>query len=424
MYDAWGLNGNPFETTSLGANRQGSQLLIGRDQVVARFQQHLSAPPRAVTIEGAVGVGKTSLVNVAVYRALESYLQSEAGPLFVPALEPLQVLEGDGLEQFLDKVYVLLARTLIQRAAEIKGLGWALPSTSAINEWLNEPLITRLSGSVGGLGVQRSAERNDGEQYERGAFRAEVQSWLRAVFPRRESGGVVCLVDNLELLRTSDRARRLVEGLRDPMFSIPGVRWVFCGANGITRSVAGSPRLDGYLHDPIDVNALGAGTAREIYDSRMAAFASGDAVPDLPLAREGFVELFTILGSNTRSALKYADTYCMSEVGSYGLTELEKSDRLNRWLLTQSKAVYEACREEVGDRAWRLFEVACSKLPQFAPGDFSEFDFNSSQAMVPHVRSLENSGLLASEVDEEDNRRRTISVTPKGWLARYARSLK
>lgn len=40
--------------------------------------------------------------------------------------------------------------------------------------------------------------------------------------------------------------------------------------------------------------------------------------------------------------------------------------------------------------------------------------------MRPHVKDLEDAGLLVSTQDEGDKRRKTIQITPKGWLVNYA----
>lgn len=421
MYVEWGFTEPPFQTASLGANERGNRLLVGRDSEVGRFEALLASPPRAVTVEGANGVGKTSLVNVAIYRAMARYLNTGEGTLFVPALEPLQIAEDVAIEPFLDQVYSLLARTLIQRAREIRGFSWELPNTQAINEWINSPLIERLGGGVGPVNVQRTADVNDTVGYARGGFRAEIRDWLQAVFPAVGGGGLVCLIDNLELLRTSARARQLVETLRDPLFGIPGVRWVLCGANGITRSVAGSPRLDGYLHAPIDVEPLGDQEAFEIFRSRISAYRRQDLAPYLPLREEDFVALFEILAANTRSVLRYADTFCTTQFDHLPQTADEKAGCFRDWINRESRNCMNDCAGHVGNRAWQLFDQVCREGRDFAPGEFARFGFNSQPVMVPHVGALEESGLVVSAIDETDRRRRTVSVTPKGWLVRFAR---
>ncbi|MCW0392315.1 winged helix DNA-binding protein [Xanthomonas sacchari] len=425
MYEDWGFREAPFQTSSLRADETGDRLLVGRNEDVRQFGLHLSAPPRAVTVEGAIGVGKTSLVNVAIYRLLKRYIETGDGRLYVAAIEPLQLSDEQPAEDFLDSVYSLLARTLIHRATEIREIGWSLPNSKPLNEWLNSPLIQRFGGTIGPAGFQRSAEINDGVSYVRGGFRAEVRDWLQRVFPLGGGGGVVCLIDNLELLRTSARARQIVENLRDPLFGIPGVRWVFCGANGIARSVASSPRLEGYLHAPISVSSLNEASAREIFESRLDGYARWDiqGVPYLPLHSDSFVKLFDILGKNTRSALRYADTYCLAMAGRAKFSDYEKIREFEDWLSIESQNAYEDCDTQVGGRAWKLFDQACAEVPEFGPGDFLNFGFQSSQAMVPHVASLEENGLVVSAVDDTDRRRRTISITPKGWFVRLRRSV-
>ena len=39
--------------------------------------------------------------------------------------------------------------------------------------------------------------------------------------------------------------------------------------------------------------------------------------------------------------------------------------------------------------------------------------------MRPHIHALEEANLVTSVIDETDNRRKTISLTPRGWLVQY-----
>ena len=52
--------------------------------------------------------------------------------------------------------------------------------------------------------------------------------------------------------------------------------------------------------------------------------------------------------------------------------------------------------------------------------DYELFDFTSSQRMKNCVKSLESVGLLISVIDENDNRRKSIQITPKGWFVSHA----
>ena len=70
IYQSWGFTNNPFVQTPLKPDAQGSALLVGRDKDLLSVKKRISNPPKITTLEGANGVGKTSLVNVAGYSAV------------------------------------------------------------------------------------------------------------------------------------------------------------------------------------------------------------------------------------------------------------------------------------------------------------------------------------------------------------------
>ena len=88
----------------------------------------------------------------------------------------------------------------------------------------------------------------------------------------------------------------------------------------------------------------------------------------------------------------------------------------NRWMSEQASAAFDAVRQELRPRAVEVFEKATSVGGVFSPSDFEDFNFNSVQAFRPSIRDLEAVGLLVSTQDDGDKRRKTIQVTPKGWM--------
>src|SRR5690606_25639375 len=117
--------------------------------------------------------------------------------------------------------------------------------------WLNAPQLN--SFQAGGFGFQGgyTSETNTGQGFERSGFRKAITTWLEYIFPDADAGGVICTMDNLELLQSSETARGILEKLRDELFNTHGIRWVLCGSLGIIYGVVSSPRLEGYMHTPI-----------------------------------------------------------------------------------------------------------------------------------------------------------------------------
>ena len=90
--------------------------------------------------------------------------------------------------------------------------------------------------------------------------------------------------------------------------------------------------------------------------------------------------------------------------------------RLALWLREQAQAAHDAVRQELRPKAVEVFQRSVGIGGVFSPSDFEEFGFNSIPAFRPHIRDLEAVGLLVSTQDDGDKRRKTIQVTPKGWM--------
>ncbi|HPT16689.1 MAG TPA: hypothetical protein PK388_05355, partial [Kiritimatiellia bacterium] len=370
--------------------------------------------------EGANGVGKTSLVNVAGYSLFTDYLEKKSDKLFIPCNRAFQLSPDMNLEAFVTDVYLETAQTLLQRAPEANA---ALPqsSSAALGKWLNSPNMKnwQIGSPWGGLGGGTSSNTSVG--FERSGFFAIMREWLSEIFPDGH-GGVICTIDNLELLQTSDEARNKLEQLRDMLFVLQGFRWVICGASGLIYTAVSSPRLEGLLHSPIEIGGIDPTLIHEVFDSRIRAYALHVEDTYLPLATHQFQTLYTTLNRNLRSLLHYSDEYCMwASDRSLPQNDEHKESLFMQWLSEHSKSLYVAAAAELTERPWCLFDVAIEKGGRFAPSDYGEYGFNSPEALRPHVKALENVQLLTSLQEDKDKRRKSISITPKGYLVNYYR---
>lgn len=425
FYQDWGFTDNPFSPMPLGGNASGSQLLIGREAELKSVLFRLKAGGEAVCMDGPVGVGKTSLANVAAYRAEQEHIANQKStPLLLPCRKPFQISPQETPEDLRFRILTEVAQTLIEKANFFKGRG-SLDCGSAVNSWLNNPTIKQIEGQIAGFGVGSSSQTNDSQGFRDSGFIKQVTQWLESIFPDRATGGVVCIIDNLELLETSEAARKTIEALRDTLFTTCGIRWVLCGAHGIIHSVVESPRLVGYLGQPVSVKRLRLQQAQAVFNARYQAFRDHTKTSRyLPLIADDFHNLYMILGENLRQSLASANAYCTSvaEQGSPPQGDDAKKERFNTWLKSNARATNASIENHVGNKALNLLrEVAIKMKGEFTPSDFTSLGFNSLPALRPHVKSLEDAGLVEATRDETDQRRRTITVTGKGWLVHWAR---
>lgn len=425
FFQDWGFIDNPFSPMPLGGDICGNQLLVGRDTELKSVLFRLKSGGKAVCLDGPVGVGKTSLANVAAYRAEQEYIHSPSStPLILPCRKPFQISKDESPEALRFRILTEVAQTLIEKAALFRNRG-VLNGSHSLDVWLNTPLLKQIEGQIAGFGLGGGCQTNSTVGYVESGFIKQVTQWLESIFPDRATGGVVCVIDNLELLETSEMARKTIEALRDTLLTICGIRWVLCGAHGIIHSVVASPRLVGYLGEPVPIKRLRLQQAQAVFDARISVFRDHTKANQyIPLLNDDFHNLYMILGENLRQSLASANAYCLSiaEQGSLPNTEEAKKERFNMWLKSNARATTTIIESQLGGTALKLLrDVAIKMSGEFTPSDFLALGFNSIAALRPHVKGLEDVGLVEAARDESDQRRRTITVTGKGWLVHWAR---
>jgi hypothetical protein len=169
----------------------------------------------------------------------------------------------------------------------------------------------------------------------------------------------------------------------------------------------------------MELGPLGKRHVTEVVQKRVEHYRiSPDAIA--PVRREGFGLLFAILGSNLRNALKYAEQFSFWMWRHYeAIPREERAELLLTWLAEVADKHVEDTR--IGGAAWHVFDQLVARGGSCSPSDHEDFGYSSPMAMRPQIKALEETNLVASVLDEADRRRKTITVTPRGWLVDYAR---
>jgi len=454
-YATYGLTDNPFAVQALGADEVGHRLMVGRDDEVHEVAMRLHKPGKITCLDGHIGVGKTSLVNVATYKCLRAFLENKTGQLLIPLEESFQLSRDEDVNALCDRVFRKVANGLLSQREHLGVYRLPVASMNQLDAWLNSPVVRHLNGAADGsvtLGIpgasatvkssgSQSSQMNTGSGFTQEGFETLVKKWLNQIFQVQGSGGVVCVIDNLELLETGASARRTLESLRDRLFNVNGLRWVFCGANGVIHSLAASNRLGSFLNKPIiDVRNIKTTNIRPLILARLGQYSTDvDAtIEKLPIRIEDIETLYPIINFNLRELLSCADEYCDTEfrLGRATSDPAQKARRFGKWLEKSTTDSYNTLSSRMPQDAWVVLDIAMSDMFKgtFGTGNYGSFNSNSKLTIsqpnfLKWLREMVKLELINKTVDdnagEDDGFKRDVfSVTAKGALVHYARLMK
>lgn len=419
MWTDFGFQKNPYDTHPVKGNAEGEKLLVGRSTEIRNLKNRIKNFNHVVSLEGPNGVGKTSLVLVAGY-ILEKETENLKKNSLLLLPEPLQLPNSDQYESFKRNLYSQIASYFISNEARLTPRLDLQVNLQPLRQWLEQPMHYQGGATFAGFGANGGQAANTASGFDQHGFYRHVDNLLNQAFD--ENGGLICIIDNLELLNTSQAARNALEIMRDDLLNKPGLKWVICGARGIVKSVASSSRLQGRIQEPIQIKPLNKSSISDLIRTRVELYATrSDATP--PVGNDSFTYLFGILNENLRDSLKFSgdfSSWLYETDQSKSLTNDKAKELFEIWLDDQSEQFFKSM--DIQPRAWQLFDEICNKGGIISPSDYESFGFNTSQAMRGQISPLENVELISSEIDETDQRRRNISVTAKGWLIQHHRA--
>lgn len=418
-YRSHGFRSDPFSNKALPSDAAGELLMVDREQEVNKLVRRIQEGDNIPTLEGPNGVGKTSILNIALHRTFSQSKANANEPMFIPCRCPFQVGQDKSVEDFLDEVYLQISLTLIEQQEILRAPpGYVkAPVERGIREYINAPIIRSYTATIMGQGAGMNAAPNTGKGWEKVGFRASVEGWLRLLFPSVEAGAVVCVIDNLELLHSSRAAKEVIEALRDTAFSITGTKWILCGSSGVVRGVAASPRLVGWLQKPININELREEVGGEVYDRRVQAFRKRDDAA-LPLSRSDFVTLFDMFNGNIRFALDEAGAFC-----TWAFDQLEDlgdipADSFERWMTDELETNYDEIFVYFSGDDRGVFERIC-QLEIFVPGDYEDAGVGSKADFVSKLEKFSDFGLITSSLDQDGPEDAVYEISPKALKLQY-----
>jgi DNA-binding MarR family transcriptional regulator len=426
-WQQYGFSRTPYSTTAIRVADGGDRLLVGRSAELATIESDLVSGAQVIALEGDYGVGKSSLAAVAAHHAGQWGPSPEVWFLPPAGDSPLELVAGESTDAFEKRVYFRVAAALLPIADRLVTEGFKLPKLNEFRNWLHSPSGGGWSAGIGGSFGGFGATVSTGRQKTPPAFTdagviALLDSWMEELFASRTVGGVICILDNLEVLGSFDNAVVLFEALRDRMFKRKGLTWIVCGAEGMVRTAFSSPKMSGVFQEPIDVLPLGGTDIPKVIKARAEVVqVAVEAV--LPVSSEAFEAVYVATGENLRFALGLAEKYALraNPDDLRRLSATERDDAFFAYVRGEGDRAVEQLSTKITDADWRVLETLVrEKAGSCSPGDFADFGYADMPPLLTRVKSLERAGLVRYVKDRK--RRRVITAENTARLAVSSRA--
>ncbi|MFJ4166852.1 hypothetical protein ACIPY5_14975 [Microbacterium sp. NPDC089698] len=429
VWGHYGFSSSPYSTSALQVAGADETLLVGRDQELRTVLRDLISGTQMVALEGDYGVGKSSLAAVAASTASRwRQARDSIAPLFLAPGRPLELEEKDTASSLERRAYFQVAGSILANEDRLIREGINLTQLNEFRYWLTTPTGGGWSAGIGAsfpavigtnLSIGRTRSSNTSTGFTESGVITLIDSWLAAIFVTPEAGGVILLLDNLEVLSRFTKGVQLFESLRDRLFKRQGLRWIISGAEGTVRAALSTPKMSGVFPEPIDIAPLPHDLVKLVIARREEAFrVRSDA--KLPVSPSAFEDAYAATGRNLRIALGLAERFSLrTEPGDMAwMTPEERDARFWAWTVNEGEKVIKQISDKVTDKQWKVLTTLVTDLDGFATSaNAGDFGYKSLSSFQAHVQALAALRLVNYTADEQDGRRRIITATETGRLA-------
>lgn len=423
----WNYQKSPFAHFSLNADQDGYDLLVGRKELLKSVIASFATWGKISSLNGGVGVGKTSLANVAAYileKLSESArIEKKSNRYIYSFFENIKYEKEQSDEDFEFSIFVRLAEKIIQIKNGNSDFSWAtLNHYDDYKKCILDPVFKERGFSVAPLGgIQGSSTPNSHPAHGKRAFIDTIKTWLDTLFPKNDSF-IICVIDNFELMDEAERLVQFFEKNRDTLLKQNGLKFVLCGANNSVLKLKTS-WLSAYIDNTIEVPSIDTTNAKDIYQTRNNKFAKATAY--IPITEEKFVSLAKLIRVNTRDLIGEAEAYCEYIHRNFPekntpKTDHEKNKEFQIWIEGQTQESLDAIKKRITKHCWTILNIASNSMGGiFKSGDYDHFNIvQGSYSNVINI--LKDLKLIDERNDEEHKKKRIYTLTPKAYYILYA----
>jgi hypothetical protein len=398
----YGFTRNPYDPAPLGIQKEDSALFVGRERESKELRTFIASFDRgAIFVEGGIGVGKTSFVNVQEYR----FAGNGRHPGIISTIQPIQLASALKPTEFLLSVLSNVLSSLESSAPKVR----KSPKFRRLSLSVTQSLIETRSWQVaaGGFGGGLSKEVTVANpQLVLLPSVSEMLDQAAQLVVESNFEKIVVNVNNLDLISPQDLAGFL-DLTRDLTLIRAPFLWVFIGPIGCRSEVAQRTRRVSELirTDPIWLPPLSLSEIHGAIEARVSRYRTS-AATTAPIPETIVDQLYESSSGELRYILNRCTDILVRTMIEFPTSRQIPPQLAQSMLRQMTLSAIERCNLTTRQKSvlGQLVTLGPSQ-----PRDFRKFGFGSAPGFLAHLTRFYEIGLV-------DRRRRGSDVvyTPRG----------
>ncbi|MEW6040086.1 MAG: hypothetical protein AB1633_01015 [Elusimicrobiota bacterium] len=391
LWETFGFKKNPFDAKWLEVSEEGYNLFVGREAQTKQFQTTISSTQGGlIIVEGGVGVGKTSFVNVQQYISFKEKIKKT--PKLLPCFEPISIQppinQFDVLLSILSScVYsfiYLYGEEKIKRDKQLNRI------YSVVNQTLHKTSSVQLGAVIppgigASFGLGKSAFQTTPVGVSLHILIQALDKLVEVMRKKYQFDGISVTINNLDIVNEED-VITFFDRFRDILTNRKYFWWIFIGPEGLFSllETKRSRVSEIFIGQPTLLPPLSYGNIKEAIERRIKHFRLKTGIKS-PVPEEVVKILYETSKGEIRFIFKRLTDFIIEFKTKYPSAKF----------LNYSESIY-TLKNLIGRRlnevnltdAEQNMLQKFSRVDNFRPKDFKLFGLISAQSLSKYIKKF------------------------------------
>lgn len=364
FWNRLGLEDNPYDPRPLTLSDKDRKLFVGRTQELAQLKTLVSGNKGGIVIiEGEVGVGKTSFVNIFQHDKWK-------GAKLLPSFERIELSDNTNSVNFMLSVFSNMIFNLekIDNSSLLKRPGIHKESKSLVARTIESGWGGSVSVFGAGVGIAQRKAISQPSTVVLPTILDAMNRWIDFVINKIGYSSIIVPIDNFDIVQ-ENIIIDFLNSIRDTLIGRPNIWWIIVGQKGLFSLIEKkSHRVSEIITGkPVILESLSLDEIHEMIDLRYKNLKKKSVEPIVP--SEIIDILYEVSKGEARYILKRITDMTYSFVGEFP-SERKIPLEVGKKLLYQdvTKRIEDA---DLTKRQKEILEIM-AKMGKFQPKEYGK----------------------------------------------------